>query len=109
MNIVEDIDQTLRDHEARLKRLESWMTGKKPTKVAHQAAPTSLTDHIVRLRENGFFSQPKTADETHTELQDKYHCESSRVGVALLRLSQRRQLRKVAKSVNKKAYKAYVW
>ena len=61
------------------------------------------------LRNNGFFSKPKTADETASKLQGTYHCEGNRVAMALLRLANRRQLRRATKVVDKKEYKAYVW
>lgn len=107
MGIDKDLKRILDNYEKRIAHLESLLT--KPSKVAEPKGKHKLTDHIIELRENGFFAQPKTADETHAKLQESYHCEPNRVAVALLRLSRRRQLRRATKVSDKKEYQAYVW
>ena len=101
----------LRDHEKRIAALEAILTrtSKKSVKQKTNVGKQSLSDHILELRNNSFFSQPKTADETHGKLKVKYHCELDRVAMALLRLSKRKELRKATKINNGKKYKAYVW
>lgn len=109
-NPERDLDRVLRDHEARLQRLESMaeqikMRGSK----SDQEPPSSLSDHILLLRQNGFFSELRTADEVHKKLQETYRCEAGRVATAVFRLSKRRELRRADKNVNGKLFKAYVW
>lgn len=103
----DEVERLLKNHEERLALLE----GKPAKKNSHHAAKGNLRlpDHILALRDNGFFSSPKTADEVHKKLQGTYHCESDRVTVALLRLANRKLLRKATKSTAEKKYKAYVW
>lgn len=69
----------------------------------------SISDHVIELRNSSFFSQPKTAEETHAKLGRIYPCELNRVAVALVRLTERKQLRKASKVIGKKKYIAYVW
>ena len=102
-----DISRILADHEKRIASLEKRLdTGKKP-KVNSDVK--TLPEHIIELRDDGFFSQPKTAEETHSKLSMKYSCKLNRVAVALVRLAGKRQLRKASKTVNGKEYQAYVW
>src|SRR3990172_2779127 len=95
-----EIDKILQDHERRISALE-----KPISKIKNQTAKStkqSLSDHIIELRDVDFFSQPKTAEETHAKLTGKYPCELNRAAVALVRLSGRKQLRKTSKSINDK-------
>ncbi len=69
----------------------------------------SLPKHLLQLRSEDFFKQPKTAIETHAKLQPIYSCDADRVAMALLRLKKRKQLRKTSKKVGKKPQIAYVW
>lgn len=69
----------------------------------------SLEDHILKLREAGFFKFPQTVDEIYQKLQSIYICDRVRVTTALWRLSQHKDLRKASKLVNKKKQAAYVW
>jgi hypothetical protein len=68
-----------------------------------------LPGHILRVRAEGYFSQPRTAREVHDKLAPTYACEINRVAMALLRLNDRKQLRKASKVVNKRKQVAYVW
>jgi hypothetical protein len=69
----------------------------------------SLPDHILDLRESGFFTQPKTYNEVHTKLQSTYSCDLERVRVACLRLQKRKELRKTSKLLGANSQVAYVW
>lgn len=69
----------------------------------------SLSDHIIELRDGGYFKKPKTAKEVYTKLQTIYPCDLNRVEVALIRLSQKKQLRKTSKVQDDKKITAYVW
>ena len=102
-----EVNKILADHEERICALETLIG--KSRKPKTKAGKQSLSDHIIELRDSGFFSQPKTAEETHAKLTRKYHCELNRVAVELLRLAGKKQLRKASKIVDKKKYKAYVW
>lgn len=103
-----EINKVLKYHERRISALESIIKPKK-SNTTKDKEKISLSDHIIELRDADFFSQPKTAEETHKKLEGKYHCEPNRVAVALLRLTNRKELRKATKTINEKKYTAYVW
>jgi hypothetical protein len=69
----------------------------------------SLPDHILSLRDAGYFGQSRTAAEVNKKLQSKYDCEVDRVTMALLRLQRRKKLRKASKKVDDRKQTAYVW
>ncbi|MFA5771709.1 MAG: hypothetical protein WC974_03155 [Thermoplasmata archaeon] len=100
-------NEILQDHERRISAIEALIGKSKKPKT--KAGKQSLSNYIIELRNSGFFSQPKNAEETHAKLTGKYHCELNRVAMALLRLAGRKQLRKASKLSDKKKYKAYVW
>jgi hypothetical protein len=68
-----------------------------------------LPTHILRLRGEGFFADPRTSSEVHEKLQETYHCLPDRVQMALLRLQRRRELRKALKKIGDEEKVAYVW
>ncbi len=68
----------------------------------------TLRGHILRLREDGFFKQARTANDVRVRLQPVYPCDFDRVAMAFLRLQRRRKLRKTSKVVGKKKQIAYV-
>jgi hypothetical protein len=83
---------------------------KKKHLTSHKAStPNSLPEHVIQLRDRGFFKQPKTYNETHAELNSTYPCEPARVRVALIRVQKAKQLRKASKMVNGRKQNAYVW
>ena len=106
----DEVTKILADHERRLVKLESLLgkptSSKKPSRPGKRA---TLPQHILQLRDSGFFAQPRTADEVHKKLLPTYHCEQDRVAMALSRLASRRELRKATKTVNQRLYQAYVW
>lgn len=69
----------------------------------------TLPDCIVEVRDAGFFKEPRTAREVHEKLRSTYPCELNRVVMALLRLNERKRLRRASKLVDKKKQVAYVW
>ena len=71
--------------------------------------PKGLPDHILDLRNQGFFKEPRIPTEVHEHLQATYCCEFERVKVALLRLQRRRELRKASRGVAGQERVAYVW
>lgn len=97
----------IEDHEKRISRLESSLPRRGA--VGKPKDKQKLPDHIIELRTRGFFAQPKSAGETHQKLKGTYHCEADRVAMALLRLAERKQLRKASKVIDKKTFQAYVW
>ena len=107
MSNEKEIKSALKNFEKRISALETAIG--KAKKLKQKAGKQSLADHIIALRDSGFFSQPRTAEETHAKLKGKYHCELNRVAVALARLSGRKLLRKASKTIGGKKYKAYVW
>jgi hypothetical protein len=96
----------------RIERLEEAVFGSmRPKEVT--AGPKSvqtmaLPDHILKLRDTGFFNSAKTSSEVHARLQTKYPCEPDRVAMALLRLQRRRELRKASKVTGGRKQVAYV-
>jgi hypothetical protein len=70
---------------------------------------TRLPGHILRLRNEGFFADPRTSADVHEKLQQTYHCLPDRVQMALLRLQRRRELRKALRKVGDQEKAAYVW
>ena len=103
----------LDDHEKRIRVLENREKKKVDKKVLQSsisARPrTTLPEHIIALRENRFFKQPKIALEVHAKLQPTYPCDMNRVEVALVRLRKAGKLRKSSKVIKKKRLVAYVW
>jgi hypothetical protein len=71
--------------------------------------PKGLPDHILGLRNRGFFKEPRIPAEVYDQLQPTYRCEFERVKVALLRLQRRRELRKASRGVAGQERVAYVW
>ncbi len=82
--------------------------GTKKTLTARSSSSAALPDHILRLRDSGFFKQSKTAREVHTKLRPTYECELNRVAVVLLRLRKKNELRKASKIVDERKQVAYV-
>jgi len=107
MSDIEEIKKNLNEHEKRLCALESIMKSPKKEKIVK--GKNSLPNFIMGLKNEGFFSEPRTSEEVHKKLQQKYHCEPNRVAMALLRLAKSKQLRKTTKIIGEKGYKAYVW
>jgi hypothetical protein len=69
----------------------------------------SLPAIIIRLRDEGFFTQPKSADDVREKLGSTYACDVNRVAVALLRLQRKKTLRKTEKKIGKRKHVAFVW
>jgi hypothetical protein len=107
---MEDLDRVrkkLEDLENRVTHLESLILKGKSRSISQKRKV--LNDHVLSLREERFFSDPRTAQETYEKVQKAYPCELNRVEVALLRLAGKKQLRKAKKIINGREYKAYVW
>jgi hypothetical protein len=100
-------NRILQDHEKRISKLESLLLKSKSMKTSVAKKP--LSDNILDLRDKDFFSQSRTVNETQSELKKIYQCEENRVSMALLRLANKKQLRKAVKEVDGQKYKAYVW
>ena len=77
--------------------------------AAKSGDANTLTGHVMRLRDAGFFKQAKTAKDVHIKLQAQYVCELNRVMMALLRLQRRKFLRRATKMEGKKKQTAYAW
>jgi hypothetical protein len=81
----------------------------RPSLSVKRSNAVTLPDQILELRESAFFKESRTARETHQELQSIYPCEADRVVMALIRLNERKQLRRTSKIVGKREVVAYVW
>lgn len=105
------IQMRLDAHERRLAALEAREQKKASSKPAGspKSGATNLPEHILGLRDQNFFRQPKVASEVHAKLQDRYACEINRVEMALYRLVKRHELRAATKKVGTKQLKAYAW
>lgn len=82
---------------------------RRPSLTVKRSDALTLPDQIMELRERAFFKEPRTARETHEELHRIYPCEANRVVMALIRLNERKQLRRTSKVVGKRKVVAYVW
>jgi hypothetical protein len=100
------LDEALKDVGAPAPRHKRSKTR---TQVVKEPPRNALPMHILKLRDARFFNPPKTYMETHAKLQPIYACEPNRVAVALVRLNDRKQLRKTSKRVGKKKLIAYGW
>lgn len=107
MGSEDQLKTIIKDHEKRIKHLESFFPQQKTVVISKDKR--KLSDHIIELRTKGFFSGPRSAGEVHKRLKGTYHCEPDRVTMALLRLAKRKQLRRASKTIGKKKYQAYVW
>jgi hypothetical protein len=88
---------------------ESTPIPSKRARTHAKQTSAKLPDHILGLRDAGFFKEARSGVEVHAALQEKYPCQTDRVHVALLRLQRRRTLRKTKKSTDGKEQVAYVW
>lgn len=95
--------------ERRVTSLEAKASEMKKSLHVDIENPKTLPDHIAMLREKKFFSKPQTSKETYKKLLESYQCELNRVEVSLLKMADKRQLRKTSKVIDGKKYKAYVW
>jgi hypothetical protein len=101
-------EEALQQEQSKRKPTPRRAKGSHPAPVEASTA-NKLPEHILRLRDEGFFNPPKTASETHAKLQPVYSCDLNRVAVALLRLRGRKQLRKTSKVMGDKKQVAYGW
>lgn len=103
------IDQIL----ARLDRIEKIVFDGQSKPRSEMRRSRSLSEglpaHILKLKDEQFFKEPKAISEVHSKLKGSYHCEPDRVAMALLRLQRRKQLRKSFKVIEKKKQVAYTW
>ena len=80
---------------------------RKQKSQAIQTSRNTLPDHVLQLKEEGFFRQPHTVSEVHKKLQGIYPCDLNRVAVALYRLSKKRLLRRISEGAGKNKQVAY--
>jgi len=103
------IDQIL----ARLDRIEKIVfdgRSKLRSKIrGSRSSSEGLPAHILKLRDEQFFKEPKAISDVCRKLKGSYHCEPDRVAMALLRLQRSKQLRKSSKVIEKKKQIAYTW
>jgi len=106
------LDKAIQQILARLSRLERKVFKPGPDKGTGKpdkdSVGTGLPAQILKLRDQHFFNEPRTAREVRERLKSKYACDHDRVAMALLRLQHRKQLRKTSKIVDKKKQLAYV-
>lgn len=107
---IEELSKKVEDLENRINALEGKKVSSTNTskKISINKAK-SLSDHILDLKESGFFKTSKTAEETFAELSKIYSCEKARVVTELIRISDKKQLRILWKEVKDKKMKGYVW
>jgi hypothetical protein len=98
------IDNALADKPLRARKAKAERKGNSTSQSS-----AALPGYILALKDSAFFRQPKTAVEVQEKLQSKYHCDTNRVAMALLRLKNKRKLRKTTKTVGKRKQVAYVW
>src|SRR6185295_15225494 len=76
--------------------------------VPRSHSARTLADHILALRSEGFFKQPKTPNEVYEKINPIYPCEKKRVGVELIRLQDKKELRRISNKVGKIKQVSYV-
>ena len=108
MTNEEKVREVLSDHERRIALLEKAL-GTPPGRKPPMAGEKTLSDRILELRANKFFSKKKTAPDVYKEIQKSYDCDQVRVDVALFRLAKSGALRTTRAEVSGKKYKAYAW
>lgn len=107
MNDLKKIIEKIESLENRIGALEKLFS--KPKMTQGVKIKKSLTDFVIELRGEGFFKQPKTAIEVREKLLGVYHCKVDRVSMCLLRVAEKKQLRKANKKISGKNYLAYTW
>lgn len=107
--LIESLQQMQELAQECLKSLGIKSSKPKSPATLAQNTRSTLPEHILKLRAEGFFAQPRTAQETHAKLAPIYACDVKRVMVALLRLKKGRELRKASKTLDGKRQAAYVW
>lgn len=107
---LEELSTKLADHERRIRLLEVNLKQDQPQgKKFENESRKSLPQIILVLRDSNFFTKPQTSNDVYQKIQTTYHCEPDRVTMALIRLADRKKLRKASKTVNKQHLNAYVW
>ncbi|MDD5302740.1 MAG: hypothetical protein PHS14_06475 [Elusimicrobia bacterium] len=102
----DELKGILKQLEKRLEKLEAAVFTAAP-RVDVPTTKRTLPDHILELRDKGFFSKPQTSTDVHEALNDTYPSEFDRVAMALIRLADRKELRRLTKTVDGKKYKAF--
>lgn len=105
LNVLQQI-RNLANSVLKENKQEPILQKKKRTR---NSAKKTLVDHLIEIRDAGFFKQAKTVGEVHSKIETIYQCERNRVAVALLRLLKRKELRKASKIVDGEKEIAYVW
>lgn len=93
----------------RLERLEREILERQATTKKPNKAKKSLPDLLLELRDQKFFTKPKSIKEVHDKVATAYACDLDRVSTALRRLKGRKQLRISAKVEDGQKVIAYVW
>lgn len=106
-------EQKIQEILRRLERLESIVLRTKSRAGERRQAsgaknPKSLRDYLLNLKGSSFFRDPKSSGEVSQKIQKVYPCEPKRVGVELIRLHRKKQLRKTSKEIGGKKVVAYV-
>jgi len=104
---LDEVKKILDSHEQRIAALESNKTKLKDVKIEKEKK--TLADYILELRGEGFFKDMKIPSDVHEKLKSSYPCEKNRVDVALIRLANKKDLRRATKIIDGQSYKAYVW
>jgi hypothetical protein len=88
--------QTVLNHLLQTSKMSGGWIEPQETKLKRKVAKEALTDRIGELAGEGFFKEPKGASEVLDELKNRgYHHPFASVGMALLSLVRRRELRRV--------------
>jgi len=100
----------------RIEKLEKWfliinnkIKSNRDKKELKTDDKISLPNLILKLRDSGFFKQPKGAGEVYKKLLPTYSCKIDRINMALKRLKERKELRITDKIIKGKKVLAYVW
>lgn len=76
---IENLNNAVKEHEERLKKIEEFVFGSKQTIVQAKKRYKGLVGGIIQLIDSGFLNQPKSVDEISKELvrEGYYHSKDS--------------------------------
>ena len=81
-----------------------------PPKRTNRSLSSGPSGQVLRLKDEGFFRQPKTLSEVQTALATRgFHYVGKMLAVILQRLARRRELRRILETGKKRGYKYTNW
>lgn len=96
---LEKIKKIIADHENRLRKLEGTNVGKKSKSSETPQKKSSITEHLLELKSDGFFKQPRLLKDIVNELARRgYHYRPTSLTEPLQRSVRKNNLGRIGKS-----------